>query len=148
MSELVLWKDQEMRRLRKDMDRLFTRVRHCFGAPAWLGESLEGLCIDLLEREDTLTVKVEIPGIDPGDLEISVTHDRLTISGEKCEERSDKGRYSYRVERRFGSFSRTIRLPCLVEIEDVEATYKKGVLDITMPKSKQEKKNQVRIQVR
>ena len=148
MSELVLWKDQEMRRLRKDMDRLFTRVRNCYGAPAWPGGSLEGLCIDLLEREDTLTVKVEIPGIDPGDLEISVTHDRLTISGEKCEERSDKGRYSYRVERRFGSFSRTIRLPCLVEIEDVEATYKKGVLDITMPKSKPEKKNQVRIQVR
>jgi HSP20 family protein len=109
---------------------------------------LEGLCIDLLEREDTLTVKVEIPGIDPGDLEISVTHDRLTISGEKSEERSDKGRYSYRVERRFGSFSRTIRLPCLVEIEDVEATYKKGVLDITMPKSKPEKKNHVRIQVK
>jgi len=148
MSELVLWKDQEIRRLRKDMDRLFSRLRNGFGAPAWPGEALEGLYIDLLEREDTLTVRVEIPGINPEDLKISVTNDRLTISGEKSEERIDDSRYYYRVERRFGSFSRTIRLPYKVEIDNIEATYKKGVLNIVMPKSKPEKKNKVSIQVR
>ncbi len=148
MSELVLWKDQEIRRLRKDMDRLFSRLRNGFGAPAWPGEALEGLYIDLLEREDALTVRVEIPGINPEDLKISVTNDRLTISGEKSEERIDDSRYYYRVERRFGSFSRTIRLPCKVEIDNIEATYKKGVLNIVMPKSKPEKKNKVSIQVR
>jgi len=148
MSELVLWKDQEIRRLRKDMDRLFSRLRNGFGAPAWPGEALEGLYIDLLEREDSLTVRVEIPGINPEDLKISVTNDRLTISGEKSEERIDDSRYYYRVERRFGSFSRTIRLPYKVEIDNIEATYKKGVLNIVMPKSKPEKKNKVSIQVR
>ncbi|MCP4668982.1 MAG: Hsp20/alpha crystallin family protein [Deltaproteobacteria bacterium] len=148
MSELVLWKDQEIRRLRRDMDRLFSRMRTGFGAPALPGMAFEGLFIDLLEREDTLAVKVEIPGIDPEDLEISVSHDRLTISGEKSEERIDDSRYHYRVERRFGSFSRTIRLPCKVETDNIKATYKKGVLSITMPKSKPEKRNRVRIRVR
>ena len=148
MSELVLWKDQEIRRLRKDMDRLFSRLRNGFGAPPWPGEALEGLYIDLLEREDALTVRVEIPGINPEDLKISITNDRLTISGEKSEERIDDSRYYYRVERRFGSFSRTIRLPRKVEIDNIEATYKKGVLNIVMPKSKPEKKNKVSIQVR
>ena len=148
MSELVLWKEQEIRRLRKDMDRLFSRFRTGFGAPAWPGEALGGIYIDLLDREDTLTARVEIPGINPEDLKISVSNDRLTISGEKSEVRRDDSRYYYRVERRFGSFSRTIRLPWNVEIDKIEATYKKGVLDIVMPKSKPEAKNKVSIQVK
>jgi len=148
MSELVLWKDQEIRRLRKDMDRLFCRFRDGFGAPTFPGSVLEGLYIDLLEREDTLTVRVEIPGINPEDVKISVTDDRLTISGTKSEERRDDSSYYYRVERRFGSFSRTIRLPCKVEIEKTEATYKKGVLHIVMPKSRLEKKNTVDIRIK
>jgi HSP20 family protein len=148
MSELVLWKDQEIRRLRKDMDRLFSRLRNGFGAPAWSGVALEGLYIDLLEREDTLTVRVEIPGINPEDVKISVANDRVTISGEKSEERRDGSRYHYRMERRFGYFSRTIRLPCKVEIDETEATYKKGVLNIVMPKSKPETENKVDIRVK
>ena len=148
MSELVSWKDQEIRRLRKDMDRLFSRFRNGFGAPTLPGTALEGLYIDLLEREDTLTVRVEIPGINPEDVKISVTNDLLTISGEKSEERKDESRYYYRVERRFGSFSRSIRLPSKVEIDKTEATYKKGVLSIVMPKAKTEKKNKVSIQVK
>jgi HSP20 family protein len=147
MSELVLWKDQEIRRLRKDMDRLFSRLRTGFGATAWPGEALEGLFIDLVDQESTILVRVEIPGIDPENLKISMTQDLLTISGVKSEERSDHSRYHYRVERRFGSFSRTIRLPCEVEIDNIEATYKKGVLNITMPKCKPEKKNKVRIPI-
>ena len=148
MSELILWKDQEIRRLRRDMDRLFSRLTTGFGVPLFPGAALGGLCIDLLETEDTLTLKVEIPGIDPDRLNISVTDDRLTISGEKGEEMISDSRYYRRVERRFGSFSRTIRLPCKVKIDDIEATYKKGILNIVMPKSKPEKRSGVRVQVR
>ena len=139
MSELTLWKNKQMNKLRKDMDHLFGRLWTGFGAAVFPGESAGALFIDLSETEDTLTVRAELPGIDPDKLDISVISDRLSISGEKTDEAVESGVYYHRVERRFGFFSRTVRLPCMVKVEDIKVTYKKGVLNIVMPKCETEK---------
>jgi HSP20 family protein len=148
MSELILWKNQEINKLRKDLDRLFTRLSSGFGAPLIPAHMGRGPIIDLSETEDTLILKAELPGIRPDDLDISVSDDRLTISGERSEERVEEDRHYHRIERRFGSFARTVRLPCKVEIEQIEATYKKGVLQISMPKCKADKQRDIKIQVK
>lgn len=134
MSELIIWKDQKIRKLRRDMDRLFDRVWSDFGVTAFPGGVSTGLFVDLSETEDSLIVTAEIPGISPEELEIFVAGNRLIIRGEKRQEESLENAYCYRVERRFGSFSRRILLPRPVDGERAKASYKRGVLNIIMPK--------------
>ena len=148
MSELILWKNQEMNRLRRDIDRLFSRMWSSFGISSFPGEAVTGPFIDLSESEDTLMVKAELPGINPEDLDISVIGTKLTISGEKSSETVEKSEYYQSVEKSFGSFSRTVRLPCRVKVEDIQATYKNGILQIIMPKLEREPSPAVRVKVK
>src|SRR5574341_1136916 len=90
--------------------------------------------IDLSETAEKIIVKVEIPGIDPKEVDISMQGDTLLIKGEKKEEKEEKGKNFYRMERRYGSFSRSIDLPASVDVNKVTAEYKNGVLQITMEK--------------
>ncbi len=90
---------------------------------------------DVSETEKELIVRVEVPGIEKNDIKISLSSDVLTVTGEKRQEKEEKGEYRHSVERRYGAFSRTMRLPFEVEAEKVDATYKDGVLRITIPKS-------------
>ncbi len=147
MTKLTLWKNQEMSKLRKDMDNLFSRLWSSFGVSVFPGERAGAPYIDLSEAEDTLTVKVELPGINPEDMNISVENDVLTISGEKYDENIEGNGYYHRVERRFGSFSRAVRLPCRVKVEEIKATYKKGILYIVMPKCKPEEPRSIKVEV-
>ena len=147
MSELILWKDQEIRKLRRDLDRLFTQLWAGFGSPPFPGDISGGPSLDLSETADALTLRAELPGIDPAELEISVSNNSLTLRGEKSEESVAEGRRYYKVERRYGTFSRTLRLPCQVEVDDIEATYKNGILNIVMPKSKTHKGQCIKVQV-
>lgn len=148
MPGLIIWKNQEMNRLRRDMDRLFSRMWSSFGIPLLPGEASGTPSIDLFERRDTLMVKAELPGINPEDLDISIIGTTLTVSGVKREETVEKSAYHHRVERRLGSFSRSVRLPCRVRVEDIKATYKKGVLQIIMPKLELEDSRVVRVKVK
>jgi len=148
MVELTLWKDQQMKRLRKDMDHLFNRVWSGFGISRFPEEIMGMPSIDLSETKDTVTVTADLPGISPEDLNITLTEDRLTIRGKKAEESVDEDPYYHRVERRFGSFSRALRLPCKVRKEDVKATYKDGTLRIEMPKCTPDKPHKVKVEVR
>ena len=134
MSELILWKNQEMGKMRRDMERMFNRFWSDFGVCLFPGEVAEGPFIDLSETKDSLILRVELPGIDPEEVEISVTDRTLVIKGEKKEESVEKNAYYHRVERRFGSFSRSLQLPCKVEMDQIKAKYDKGVLKIVMPK--------------
>jgi HSP20 family protein len=93
MSEFILWKNQEMNRLRRDMDRLFSRMWSSFGISSFPVEAVAGPFIDLSESQDTLMVKAELPGINPEDLDISVIGTKLTISGEKRSEIVEKSEY-------------------------------------------------------
>jgi HSP20 family protein len=148
MPELTVWKKQEIDRLRRDMERLFVRLWDDFGVPRFSRIARNIPAIDLSESGEKLIVRAEVPGIDPKGLDISVTEDRLRIKGEMRQESTDKDDISKRVERSYGSFTRDIKLPCRVIQEEVEATYKEGVLTIVMPKCKPEPDRSFRVTVR
>jgi HSP20 family protein len=80
-------------------------------------------------------VSAELPGMDDEDIEVSLSRDVLTISGEKKQEKEEKGRDYYRAERSYGSFRRSIPLPAEVNADKVDAVFSKGVLTITLPKT-------------
>jgi HSP20 family protein len=148
MVELILWKDEQMKKLRKDMDHLFNRVWSGFGISRIPSEIVGMPSMDLSETKDTITVTADLPGIQPEDLNITLTEDRLTIQGRKTQETVDEGDTHHRVERTFGSFSRSLRLPCKIRKEDVKATYEDGTLRIEMPKCEPDKPHTVKVEVK
>lgn len=103
--------------------------------------------LDLTESNGSLEVKMDVPGMKPEDIEIQVTGDTLTISGQHEEEKTeeDKEKKFHRVERRTGSFQRSVTLPASVKEGDVTADYEDGVLTITLPKTEAEKTHRVTI---
>ncbi len=90
--------------------------------------------MDISESDKEIRISTDLPGLDEKDIQLTVENNRLTISGEKKFESEDKDRTYHRVERRYGSFSRTIELPEDVEVDKIDASFKKGVLIITIPK--------------
>lgn len=90
--------------------------------------------VDISEAEKEIQVKAELPGLDPGDVKITLQNDMLTIQGEKKFEGEEKKDNYHRIERSYGSFIRTVPLPCGVKEEEVKAKFDKGVLVITMAK--------------
>jgi len=91
--------------------------------------------IDVKENDKEYIIKAELPGVDEKDIEVKVTNDAVTIKGEKKEEKEDKDRNYYYMERSYGSFSRVIPLEAEIEAGKAEAHFKNGVLDIKIPKS-------------
>ena len=148
MPGLIIWKNQEINKLRRDMDRLFARIWDDFGMPQFQRPPRDIPFIDLSETEDDLILKAEIPGLNPEDLDVSITDDILTIKGEmKIEFVKERENY-HRMERRYESFSRSIQLPCRIMIEDVEATYREGIVTIIMPKCKPEMSQKIKIKIK
>jgi HSP20 family protein len=93
--------------------------------------------VDVVDTDKEIKVSAELPGMDEKDIEVSLTNDSLTIKGEKREETEKKGKDYYRSERSFGSFTRTVPLPVEIDTANVEASFKKGVLTVNLPKTKQ-----------
>lgn len=104
--------------------------------------------VDISETDTEIKVSAELPGLDENDIEISLSHNELTISGEKKEEKEDKGEHYYRMERSYGSFRRSLRLPCDVEQDKVEARFKNGLLTITLPKTPEAQRSAKKITVK
>jgi len=147
MSGLIVWKKQEMDRLRKDMDRLIERLRDDFRVPFFPRISIEIPSFDLQESDDSLVLRAEIPGLTPENLEVTVTDDKLTIQGDLKQESVSNGEDYERRESRYGFFSRTFQLPCKILVDDVKASYKHDVLTIVMPKWKAESPRGIKIKV-
>lgn len=103
------------------------------------------LLIDVIETAELVIVNAEIPGIDPKEVDISITGNTLTIKGEKKVEKEEKEKQYHRIERNYGSFARIVEIPLLVDAEKVKAEYKNGVLKITIPKSEKIKPKQITI---
>ena len=139
MSELTLWKKQELDKLRKDMDLLFRRFRRGFGVPRTLLEAAESFSTEFSETEEMLILSTDLPGIKPQDIEISVTEDTLNLKAETREDSVDREENFQRIEKRSRSFSRSISLPCRIIAEEVKATYKDEILKIELPKCKPKK---------
>jgi HSP20 family protein len=128
------------------MDRLWDRFFSERPALDMLEKSWEPT-LDISETKSDLIVKAELPGIDPKEIDISLTGDTLTIKGEKQQEKEEKEENYYRIERSYGIFSRTIKLPVSVQNNKIKASYQHGVLKITLPKSEEAKQKQIKIKV-
>ncbi|MCB1679856.1 MAG: Hsp20/alpha crystallin family protein [Halioglobus sp.] len=104
--------------------------------------------IDETEDEKGFHIKVDLPGMDENDVEVSLSDGLLTIKGEKKQEQEEEGKEFYRKERSFGAFRRTLSIPAEVNEAKIAASFKKGVLSIDLPKSEEAKKKVKRIAVK
>jgi HSP20 family protein len=133
----------------QEMDRIFDRFAQEFGwATTGFGSAIGWApALDVTETDQEIVVRAEIPGIDPQDVDVQVSGRLLTVSGEKREAHEEKRGATYRAERRFGRFRRTIELPSAVEVDQVSARIDKGVLTITLPRSERSRPKRVEIKV-
>jgi HSP20 family protein len=134
---------------RREMDRMFDDF---FGGsalrPAHAGGQAITPAVDIDETDKDMIVTAELPGVSDKDVEVSLVGDILTIKGEKKAEHEQKNGDSYYMERRFGSFSRSLRLPFEVKDENVDAKFKDGVLTIHFPKPAELQRSVRRIEVK
>src|SRR5215467_8865241 len=101
--------------------------------------------VDVYEDEHNLVLKLEVPGINEEDLKVSLENSTLTVTGERKFEKDEKEENFHRIERRYGTFTRTFRLPSTVDSEKVEAGYDKGVLRVTLAERAEAKPKQIKI---
>jgi HSP20 family protein len=101
--------------------------------------------LDLAETDNGLEVRMDVPGMEAKDIDIQVNANVLTVSGERKEEREEKGKTYHRVERHVGAFSRTVTLPCPVKEDAVDAQYKNGLLTIKLPKTEEAKARKITV---
>jgi HSP20 family protein len=147
MNALSRWEPvREMQTMRSLMDRFFDEP--FFGAPQLWSQRGEGfpLALDMIEEEGQYIVKASMPGVEPDQVEITLTDNVLTIKGEtKSESENDRSNYHVR-ERHYGSFVRHLTLPAAVDAEHVEATHENGVLTLRLPKTEAAKPKKIAIQ--
>jgi len=151
--ELTTWKPfrelapfREFERVRREMDRLWDSLLE--GGLRKRGEETEWLpSLDVAETKNELVVKAEVPRMDPKDIDISLSDGLLTIKGEKRQEKEEKEADYHVVERSYGSFLRSVQLPKEVQSDKISASYKNGILRITLPKSEEAKKKEIKIKV-
>ncbi len=144
-----LTEDNPFALLRNEMDSLFDTFYRGFELEPF--ESRIGTFaphIDVSESDKEIKVSAELPGMDEKDIDVSLSDNMLTIKGEKKEEKEDKGKDYYRMERSYGSFSRTIALPSEVQADKVAATFKKGVLTVALPKSEKAIKSTQKVAIK
>ena len=126
----------------REIEDMMSRM---FGDGEQWGTDMMAPSVDLSETETQVDVQVDVPGMKAEDLDIQINGNLLTISGERKEEKEEKGRTFHRVERTEGSFSRTLRLPCVVTEDKVSAKYEDGVLKVSMPKAEEAKAHRIKV---
>jgi len=141
------------------MDRMFDQFMRGFGFPSFRrmaepeGWSDSGLnftapAIDFSEDEKAYHLTAELPGLSEKDVNLAISDDLLTITGEKRDEREQKDRNYHYSERRFGSFRRAIQLPQHIDRDKIDAKFKNGVLDVTLPKTSDAMRRQRKIEIK
>ena len=135
---------QEMNSLQRQLNRLFddtltSENRYDFNNLAKVPAA------ELTETEDALYLKLEVPGMEANDLDIQVMADRVAITGERKSETKSESNGNTRTEFRYGKFSRVIPLPARIQNTNVTAEYKNGILNLTLPKSEEEKNKVVKV---
>lgn len=123
--------------LQNEMNHLFDGFLEDNGLPALRPWSVDGTdfpAIDMIENEKNYKIRAELPGMDPDEVEVSVTNGFLTVKGEKEEEKEEEGENYLRRESSYGAFQKTLALPEAADMERAEATYRNGILTIEVPK--------------
>ncbi len=121
-----------------------------FGRDRWLPirpSSIRMPSLDVYEEKDAVVVKAELPGMKKEEVEVNLVGESLTIKGEKKEDNEVKENDYYRRERSYGSFLRTVALPCEVKSEEIKASFNDGVLEIRMPKTEEAKKKSISVKI-
>ena len=141
---LVRWEPmRELNALQGEMNRLFNSF---FDEGNGGGQGRRWApAVDLLERDDSLVLKADLPGLSEDDVQIEVRDNVLTIAGERKAEHEHKQNGYYRVERSFGRFSRSLQLPEGVDTDRIAASFEKGVLEVTIPKPQQPQPRRIEI---
>src|SRR5580658_5685081 len=148
MTVLTRWEPiREFATLQDRMNRLF---RDSFSSDVQdqsLATSAFAPPVDVYEDEHNVTLKIEVPGIDEKDIDVRIENNTLTVHGERKFEKEEKEENYRRVERQYGSFTRTFTLPNTVDQESVRADYDKGVLKVTLAKKAEAKPKQIKVNI-
>ena len=159
---MVLWDPfRDLYRMERDIGRMFdefwtgrTRSGRELAAPKKGGlpaEKTEGLTgvpvADLIDKKDALVIRAEIPGVTKDNIKVNVTEDRVDISAEAEKKKEEKEDNYYCCERTYGVWQRSFSLPERVKSEQAKARYKDGVLEITLPKTEEEKKKKRELKI-
>lgn len=131
---------REMDRLQSEMNRLFdaytpSRLRRAPGYPA----------MNVWANDDGLVLTAEVPGVNPQDIDINVVGETLTLSGERMPDELNEGSRYHRQERGYGKFTRSVQLPFPVDVNEVEASFKDGVLHVAMPRAEEDKPRKITV---
>ena len=133
--------------LQDRMSRLFRDPRGSDGPEEALTSTAFAPPVDVYEDEHNVTLKIEVPGIDEKDIDVRIENNTLTVHGERKFEKEEKEENYRRVERQYGSFTRTFNLPSTVDHDNVQADYDKGVLKIKLEKKAEAKPKQIKINI-
>ncbi len=140
MAELQLWRDQELRRIREEMRRMFDELCTEFGLPAVSRPLGDAGGVEVSEDAEEVLVRMSLPGLDPSRLDVTLTEETLTIA---CKRRRE---FNSGEEAEF--FETHFSLPCKVRTEDVQAEYSDGTLEIRLPKCKRPRVRSIRVESR
>jgi HSP20 family protein len=126
----------------------FTRTAFDIG-PVWPGEAIWGAvpAVDIVESDQSYTITAEMPGVQADNVEVRFSEGRLTIKGEKKEQKEEERKGVFVSERRYGSFQRIFKVPESVDTDKISATFADGVLTITLPKTAEAQKSERKIEV-
>jgi HSP20 family protein len=146
--------------LRREVDRLFQDfqlgARSPFGRslfdvePFWRGELSFGKspAVDVVDKDKAYEISAELPGMDESNVDVKFADGMLTIKGEKKEEKEENKKGYHLSERRYGSFERSFRVPDGVDADKIEASFKNGVLTVTLPKTPEAQKSEKKIAIK
>jgi HSP20 family protein len=144
---IVRWNPaRDLMQMREEMDRLFNQfLRRGDGEEATWAQGLWAPPVDIYETDDAFMLKAELPGFSKEDVNIEIHENRLIIRGERKRETEAKEEQYHRLERAYGRFERAFWLPTTVDAEQIQATFKDGVLELRLPKSAAAKPKQIPI---
>ena len=148
---IVRWEPfRDLLAIQDRMNRIFDESFRGINRPTdddWALGGTWAPLVDIYEREGNIELKAELPGIDPKDVDVRVENNVLTLRGERKVDREVKRESYHRVERAYGSFSRSFTLPTVVDTEKIKAEYRDGVLHLTLPKKEEAKPRQISIKI-
>jgi HSP20 family protein len=150
-SPLRAWQDNPLGSLHREVDRLFNDVLGSWERPGWPAPGEPAMMmpkLDIAETETAYEVTADLPGVEEKDVDVSLSEGVLRIKGERKSEKEEKKKNFHRVERSFGSFERAIALPEGIEADKISASFKQGVLKVTLPKTVKAKESAKRIEVK
>jgi HSP20 family protein len=147
MSELILWMDKEINKMKRDMDRLFRESWPEIGVGMLREKVSQPIRVETFMTEKAFIIRAVLPGVDPKDLDISVKDYQLTIKGCKKEDTVDEAGYCKQMARKLRSFYRTVPLPFKAIPEEIKATLNSDILNIQIPRRDLRENRYIKIEI-